>query len=272
MRRMTRTSILAGLCLAALLGGYGAGAQDYIDTTSLPRGEGTRVLRAHPASTSFITPATVEEAGEAYRKILAEAGWQQYDQMAASHPMPTRIMRFKKGAQGLSVVIMPSPTQGGATSVNYTAELNANDRPEPQATAAPAKVESAAVPAVAANGRLASSLDRQEGKTVVTLSLRKPAAAEKAGMLPKAGQVKLLLGNMTDEEAVITIDKRTIKVAAGAGRQSPDGPRIDLPPGKYTYTLKLASRAAQKKEFEVGADETWGLLVGPGGVLPMHLY
>ena len=168
MRRMTRTAILAAVCVAALLGGYGARAQDYIDTTSLPRGEGTRVLRAHPASTSFITPATVEEAGEAYRKILAEAGWQQYDQMAASHPMPTRIMRFKKGAQGLSVVIMPSPTQGGATSVNYTAELDATERPEP-------------------------------------------------------------------------------------------------PPGKFKVTLEVANGAAQNREFEVAAEETWGLLVGPAG-------
>jgi hypothetical protein len=99
-----------------------------------------------------------------------------------------------------------------------------------------------------------------------------PGAAEKAGILPKAGQVKLMLGNMTDEEAVITINKQTIRVAAGAGRNSPDGPKLDLPPGKYKVTIKVASRAAQNQEVEVGADETWGLLVGPGGVLPLHLY
>ena len=56
-------------------------------------------------------------------------------------------------------------------------------------------------------------------------------------------------------------------------RQSPDSPEIDLPPGKYKVTLKLASGAAQNREFEVAADETWGLLVGPDGVpLPLHLY
>jgi hypothetical protein len=115
-------------------------------------------------------------------------------------------------------------------------------------------------------------LDRKDGKTIVSLSLRKTAAAEKAGVLPKAGQVKLLLGNMMNEEAVITIDKQTIRVAAGAGRNSPDGPTVDLPPGKYKVTIKLASRGVHTQDVEVGADETWGLLVGPGGVMPLHLY
>jgi hypothetical protein len=73
-------------------------------------------------------------------------------------------------------------------------------------------------------------------------------------------------------EAVVTINKQTIKVAAGAGAKSQDGPRIELPPGKYKYSLKVANRAAQEKDVEIGADETWGLLVGPGGVMPLHLY
>jgi hypothetical protein len=85
-----------------------------------------------------------------------------------------------------------------------------------------------------------------------------------------------MLGNATDEEAVITINEQTIKLTAGAGhnltdvpetgRKSPDSPEIDLPPGKYKVTLKIASSAAQKGEFEVAADETWGLMVGPAGV------
>jgi hypothetical protein len=47
---------------------------------------------------------------------------------------------------------------------------------------------------------------------------------------------------------------------------------FELPPGKYKYTLKVASRAARNEELEVGADETWGLTVGPGGVLCLQLY
>ena len=43
--------------------------------------------------------------------------------------------------------------------------------------------------------------------------------------------------------------------------------------GKYKVSLKIASGAAQNREFEFAADETWGLLAGPAGVpLPVHLY
>ena len=125
-------------------------------------------------------------------------------------------------------------------------------------------------------------LIHQDGRTIADLSLHKPAAAN-AGILPTPGQARLRLGNTTDEEAIITINERTITLAARAQRaladdaetvrKSPDSPEIDLPPGKYKVTLKLASGAAQNREFEVAADETWGLLAGPDGVpLPLHLY
>ena len=123
-------------------------------------------------------------------------------------------------------------------------------------------------------------LTRQDDRTIADLSLRKPAAVN-AGMPPISGRVRLLLGNDTDEEAVITINEQTIELAAGAkladdlatGRKSPDSQEINLPPGKYKVTLKVASGAVQKREFEVAADETWGLVAGPAGVpLPLHLY
>jgi hypothetical protein len=80
-----------------------------------------------------------------------------------------------------------------------------------------------------------------------------------------------MLGNTTDEEAVIAVNERIIKLAAKAAL--PGGPQIDLSPGKFEVTLKVPGNAAQKREFEVGANETWGLLVGPAGVpLPVHLY
>jgi len=42
---------------------------------------------------------------------------------------------------------------------------------------------------------------------------------------------------------------------------------------KTASALKVASGAAQDREFEVAADETWGLLVGSAAVpLPLHLY
>ena len=111
------------------------------------------------------------------------------------------------------------------------------------------------------------------------LLLRKPSAGD-AGIQPKPGQVRLMLGNTTDEEAVITINGQTIELAAHAGHDLTDdldgegkSPEIDLPPGKFKVNLKVASKAAQNREFEVAADETWGLLVGPEGLpLPVRLY
>ena len=128
-----------------------------------------------------------------------------------------------------------------------------------------------------ADGPALLRLIHQDDRTIVDLSLRKPAAAN-AAILPKPGQVKLLLGNATDEEAAITINEQTIKLAAGAGRdltgrKSSDSATIDLPPGKNNVTLKVANGAAQNREFEVATGETWGLLAGPAGVaLPVQLY
>ena len=123
-------------------------------------------------------------------------------------------------------------------------------------------------------------LTRQDDRTIADLSQRKPAAAN-GGIKPMPGQVRLLLGNSTDEAAVITINGQTIKLAAQAGLadnpvtgpKSTDGQEINLPPGKYKVSLKIASGAAQNRAFEVAADETWGLVAGPAGVpLPLHLY
>ncbi len=125
-------------------------------------------------------------------------------------------------------------------------------------------------------------LTRQDNKTIADLSLRKPAAAT-AGLLPKPGQVRLMLGNKTDEAAVITVNNQTIKLAAHAGEklansdnaagELPDSQKIDLTPGKYKVTLRVEGGATKNREFEVAANETWGLLVGPDGApLPMRLY
>jgi hypothetical protein len=140
----------------------------------------------------------------------------------------------------------------------------------------------AAIAFTTTDGPALLRLIHQDDRTIADLLLRKPAAADAAN-LPRPGQVKLLLGNATDEEAVITINAQTITLAARAGkhlahdsdteRKSSDSPGIDLPPGKFKVTLKVAGGAAQDREFEVAADETWGLLAGPAGVpLPVHLY
>ena len=71
----------------------------------------------------------------------------------------------------------------------------------------------------------------------------------------------------------VTINKQTIKIAAGAGGPQAKGPTLDLPPGKYRYSVRVAGRPAGNSEIEIAADDTWGLLVAPGGeVMPLQVY
>lgn len=116
------------------------------------------------------------------------------------------------------------------------------------------------------------TLDHKDGETASTLLVRKQVEATKAGMLPKAGNVKVLLGNMLESEASITIDKKTIKIAAGAGSKKPDGPTLEISPGKHTVSLKMPGQGVQTEEVEVAAGDVWGLLAGPGGVLALQMY
>ncbi len=125
-------------------------------------------------------------------------------------------------------------------------------------------------------------LVRQDNMTIADLSLRKLLAAT-SSIRPAPGQVRLLVGNRTEETADITVNERTVRLAAHAGEKLidsdaaadklPDSQKIDLPPGRYKVTLQLEGSAAQKREFELAANETWGLLVGPDGIpLPIRLY
>lgn len=82
----------------------------------------------------------------------------------------------------------------------------------------------------------------------------------------------MLFGNVLDKEASVTVGKRTVKVGAGVGSKAPDGPKLDLPPGKHRFSMRVAGAPPQNEEVEIGAGETWGLLIGPGGVLPLQAY
>jgi hypothetical protein len=115
-------------------------------------------------------------------------------------------------------------------------------------------------------------LGRKNGETTVNLAVRDPGAAAKAGVMPKTGQAKVLVSNMTDVDAVLIINKQTFKAVPNAGTKKPDGPMLDLAPGKYKVSSRLAGKPAHDDEIEVFADQTWGLLIGPGGVLPLQVY
>ena len=124
------------------------------------------------------------------------------------------------------------------------------------------------------DGPATLKLGRKNDETSINLAQKYPAAAAKADVVPKPGQSKMLFGNIGKSDATVSINKQTIKIAAGAGGpQSPRPPMIDLPPGKYQYALKIAGGPARNNQIEIGAGDTWGVMIGPGGdVLPLQMY
>lgn len=125
-----------------------------------------------------------------------------------------------------------------------------------------------------ADGPATLKLGRKNGETSVNLAQKYPAAAAKADVVPKPGQSRLMFGNIGKSEATVSINKQTIRIAAGAGGpQSPRPPLIDLPPGKYQYVLKIAGGPARNNQIEVTANDTWALMIAPDGdVLPLQMY
>ncbi|MGE9009242.1 hypothetical protein ACO2JO_11710 [Leptospira interrogans] len=117
-------------------------------------------------------------------------------------------------------------------------------------------------------------LGRAKDETTVSLAQKYTEVAAKADVIPKPGQARLVFGNMGGGEAAVTINKQTIKLAAGAGGpQSAKPPMLDLPPGKYTYSVKIAGRPARNDTVEVTADDAWGLIIAPSGeALSLQMY
>ncbi|PDT88509.1 hypothetical protein CO669_19065 [Bradyrhizobium sp. Y36] len=143
-----------------------------------------------------------------------------------------------------------------------------------KADGAAVSAERAQIDFTSPQGPAVLKLGRARNETTVNLAQKNPDAAAKADIMPKAGQAKVMLGNIGPKEASLTINKQTVKIAAGAGGpQSPKGPMLDLPPGKYQYALRVPGRPARTDTLTVAAGDAWGLMVGPGGdVLPLQMY
>jgi hypothetical protein len=125
----------------------------------------------------------------------------------------------------------------------------------------------------APDGPAILKLGRSNGETSINLAQKIPAAAAKGDIMPKPGQAKLMFVNIGDGEAAVTINKQTIRIAAGAGTPQSKGPTLDLPPGKYQYSLKVAGGPVRNNAIEVAADDAWGLMIAPGGeVMSLQVY
>lgn len=110
--------------------------------------------------------------------------------------------------------------------------------------------------------------------TDINLTFKSIGAAKKDGVLPPAGQARLYFGNINEAAVTFSINQKEIKVnPQDPGQKSMAGvPNIDLPPGEYEYTLTIPGQPPVTDKIQVGADETWGLIGGPGGAFPVQIY
>lgn len=202
------------------------------------------------------------------------------DDLATGWPRP-KPWSITTGKQSpfITSIHLETPLSLAATLAFYRAELV--KRGWIEADAAVVEADRAVIAYTTSEGPAQLRLTRQNDKTIADLSRRKPATDD-AGIVAVPGQARLMLGNAAEEVAVMSIDGRSVELAAGvgdnfrsvpeAGDKSPSVPELSLAPGRYNITVKLASGASEKRELEVAANETWGLLADSEGIIPLHLY
>jgi hypothetical protein len=112
------------------------------------------------------------------------------------------------------------------------------------------------------------------GGTDIKITVKSEGAAKKDGILPAPGMVRIYLGNATDGQVVFTIAQKKIAVKKHSTSENSmkDAPFIDVKPGKYPFTLSGTGPTPVKDSIEVGPDETWGLIAGPGGAMPLQMF
>lgn len=111
-------------------------------------------------------------------------------------------------------------------------------------------------------------------ETEIEFALRNPAAAAEAGILPPAGQAKLMVINFTEDTLTMTVNQETLEIPGGGTEiEDPaDVPQFDVAPGQHTITTILPNGESLTDTAEVGANQVWTLWVDEEGALPVRLY
>jgi hypothetical protein len=158
----------------------------------------------------------------------------------------------------------------------YRLELASGEWGQWQENSADAKVEqqTAQLAFSGPSGTLLVQLKAEGQETVITLVSRDAQAAKAAGMMPAPGKSRLVIANASTRAAVITINKREYRIAAGAGGEDPKtGLNWEIGPGNYTVEVRPPGQQVQSETIKIQAGETWGVIIGPtGGYLTAQLY
>ena len=113
------------------------------------------------------------------------------------------------------------------------------------------------------------ALDRKATGTAVKLVQKNASVATNANVMPEPGQAKLVFSNISETEATLVIDDRTIKRAGGTRAVS-----LDLKPGRYSYGVSVPGHPATTNTLDFAAGDTWELTIGRDGEAwsPLLLY
>ena len=113
------------------------------------------------------------------------------------------------------------------------------------------------------------ALDRKDSGTTVHLVQKNASVATNANVMPEPGEAMLVFSNISETEATLTINDRTLKRAAGSHAVA-----LDLKPGKYSYEVSVPGHSATTKILNFAAGDTWELTVGRDGEAwsPLLLY
>lgn len=232
-------------------------------TKVMARGSGLKALKGKSEAAQSSAPDAGAEASADPKLEVAETG-------GLPVPKPNTLSGHETTPYRVVASATVSASLNGVLAF-YRAELKSRGWTEVAAQAV-VKEREAALSFASPEGPALLSLSRKDDATEVLLEQRKPKAAAAAGILPKAGRVKVMFGNAGDGAADVTIDGKTIAIAAGVGSKNPDGPTVDLKPGSYKVGFKIKGGAEGSETVDVKADEAWGILLGPGGALPLRMY
>jgi hypothetical protein len=190
-------------------------------------------------------------------------------------PLPSDQSGYSsEGTKFRRVVSVASPSDLAALQELYQAELPALGwRPVKDEETLPDD-DVVTLAFVGDEGSLTVELKEAGTGTEILITTKNPTAAQEAGVLPPAGKARLILGNINEETVTVTLDGKAYQVEpeAGMGDTLEGLTMVDLAPGTYTVEVEIPGAGEFSEEVELKADEAWGVMAGPGGLLPLQFY
>ena len=177
-------------------------------------------------------------------------------------PLPDGMGNSGSSSSMFSKSVNFSAPNSVADVVNfYRTELKKKGWKEDNAAVSESKAE---LTFTAPEGPAKLTVARNGDMSDAELTLNEKAKAANSPLAAKPGKVKIMFGNMSDKEAIITIGGKKIKIPAGADPRN-NGVSLDLAPGELTASMKGA-----KENFKAEADTVWIVGIGPGGLMVMQ--